>query len=603
MAERYYPHLTATGPAPSMREVMDTYRAAWDVRVAAHEIRPFILPYHIYGMSLMIAYLCIDHRKRPWLRHMRWVVLGLIMWMQWKTLVECGSMSMAIAFGSGLTAIWGMVWAWTWLVFKSPQWSAKRVQRRKIKPGQARTPRRLSVQKDEVGSPGPTYRLGSPDEIESPSGTEEQSEALSGGETATSEAAPSETPDTPESNTSPEPAEKEESTLRQRKKTETKQAEASPIATTEDVRIPGAMNDGYEYYWEPYPETVRDRLAWLTDLVCNFRGPGWNWGISVLPPIPAPIRLEIGEPITPASKTLISHIGLRSFMTRKELFMYRWKRFVAGYFALDLLKVIMQKDPYYTFGPTTYELPWYLKDLHWTVLRFYRQSISTYAVLISLEMVFLLIPITMCLILGPSVLGLRGEAWYYATSWGSWSNVMNRGLNGLWGSWWHQTFRFAFSAPSNYLIKKGYIQPHTLKERLLSIFFAFAISGVLHSGGSVSQFPYTLPLQAFIFFMVQGAGVLIQTTFCQVFRPQIKQLSKPARQWGNFTFTFIWLLFTGFWLCDDFARGGMWLYEPIPISPLRAMGLGDKGDWWWCWEHIGVGWYKGVHWWESGIHF
>jgi hypothetical protein len=54
---------------------------------------------------------------------------------------------------------------------------------------------------------------------------------------------------------------------------------------------------------------------------------------------------------------------------------------------------------------------------------------------------------------------------------------------------------------------------------------------------------------------------------------------------------------------DDFARGGVWLFEPIPVSPLRGLGFGQEGDRWWCWGHIGVGWYTGKHWWESGIAF
>lgn len=29
-------------------------------------------------------------------------------------------------------------------------------------------------------------------------------------------------------------------------------------------------------------------------------------------------------------------------------------------------------------------------------------------------------------------------------------------------------------------------------------------------------------------------------------------------------------------LVDDFARGRLWLYEPDPIGPLRALGLGVR---------------------------
>lgn len=44
----------------------------------------------------------------------------------------------------------------------------------------------------------------------------------------------------------------------------------------------------------------------------------------------------------------------------------------------------------------------------------------------------------------------------------------------------------------------------------------------------------------------------------------------------------VWFYHTAPLLMDDFARGGLWLYEPAPISPLRALGLGVRGDGWWC---------------------
>ncbi len=481
-----------------------------------------------------------------------------------------------------------MVWAFTWLVFKSPQWSAKRVNRRK------------RIEKKEVtGQKADVGGLASPERIEYESGPEEQSE---------SQSSPEPVIDTPESGDSPSPA-PNGSTLRQRKMADgEKQVEVNGNATTlasEGTRKIGGMNDGYEYYWQPYPETYLERFDWLLDLTGNFRGPGWNWSPNALPTIPAAIRVELGEPVTPASKTLVSNIGLRSFMTRRELLKHELPKFILGYFALDIFKMIMKQDPYYTFGPNTYDSPWYYPE-NWILRRLIRQSISTFAVLTSLEMMFLLAPAIECIILGPKLLGLRAEPWYFATNWGNWSNIMNRGLNGLWGSWWHQTFRVAFAAPNAYLIKRGYIKPHTLTERLSALFWAFALSGVLHSGASYSMFPTTYPIDASIFFMLQALGVYIQMNFCNYLRPQIRKLSKPVRQACNLLYTFGWLAVTGYWLCDDFARGGIWLYEPIPMSPLRALGLGEKGDSWWCWDsdHIHLGWYSPLnrwHLWEYGI--
>jgi hypothetical protein len=178
---------------------------------------------------------------------------------------------------------------------------------------------------------------------------------------------------------------------------------------------------------------------------------------------------------------------------------------------------------------------------------------------------------------------------------------LTKGLNGLWGSWWHQTFRFVFSTPTNYFISNKYFSPRSQLAKISALLFAFGISGFLHAGGSVSQFPATYPTHPPIFFMLQAVGILLQATFCSIFHPYLKMLPGWLRKSGNLAFTLFWMFETGWWLTDDFARGGIWLYEPIPVSVLRGLGFGDKGDGWWCWEYSGVGWYHGKRWWESGI--
>jgi hypothetical protein len=101
--------------------------------------------------------------------------------------------------------------------------------------------------------------------------------------------------------------------------------------------------------------------------------------------------------------------------------------------------------------------------------------------------------------------------------------------------------------------------------------------------------------------MLQAVGIVLQMIACTALGPAIKKMPRVVRKLGNFAFVFAWMFYTGWWLTDDFARGGVWLYEALPISPLRGLGFGVAGDGWWCWEPLGVGWYTGKHWWESGI--
>jgi hypothetical protein len=573
--ETLFPYLTSTGPAPTYIEVLATYKRVLYTRVAEGKLRPFVLPYNLYGCILLLTYLYIPHKKYPVAYAARWPVLAIIMWFQWKTLWETSSESQAIAFAAGLISAWGALWSAAWLLLYRPQWNAKRVQRR------VKMDRRDNddMIKENGNAGGGLQSNGHPARGEASGSTNGSTAAgLDEG-------------------------------LRHRAQTNgTAKSRKIQGRVQADERIRGYIDEAeerdgveYEYYWQSCPENISERIPWTMDLLMNFRGPGWNWAIPPMPALPSFVKAQLGEPIDDASKSGVSTVGLRRFDTRRELFNYRVPRFVVGYLVLDVLKTLLMKDPYYVFGPNTYALPPHLKDLTPFQLKLFRQCLNSFTVIIALEMVFMLVPLSMCLLLGPSIVGLRGEAWHYPSTWGSFSNILNKGLNGLWGGWWHQTFRFVFAAPTNYLIEKGYLKARSTEAKLCALCFAFGISGILHTCGSITQLVRTNPWQAPVFFMSQALGILIQSTVCGYLRPHIGHLPKVVRQAGNVLFTWTWLWYTGWLLVDDFARGGIWMWEPLPISPMRALGFGSGVDSWWCWGDLGVGWYTATHWWESGI--
>lgn len=133
---------------------------------------------------------------------------------------------------------------------------------------------------------------------------------------------------------------------------------------------------------------------------------------------------------------------------------------------------------------------------------------------------------------------------------------------------------------------------------------AFALSGFLHSLGSISCLPPSKPFLPPVFFLLCWVGVLVQTAGCALLRGAgvTKKLPVWARRAGNFAFVFVWLNATQFFLSDDLARAGIWMLEPVPISLFRAMGLGKPGDSWWRWDSVlWPRWWVGRVWWESGI--
>ena len=56
----------------------------------------------------------------------------------------------------------------------------------------------------------------------------------------------------------------------------------------------------------------------------------------------------------------------------------------------------------------------------------------------------------------------------------------------------------------------------------------------------------------------------------------VSRMPRNVSKVVNVAFTAIWLLKTFPLLVDDFARGGLWLTEPFPISVLQTLGLGSE---------------------------
>ncbi|POS83428.1 hypothetical protein EPUL_006466, partial [Erysiphe pulchra] len=536
----FFPHLTSTDIAPTSRAILSVYRNAFSEQLSSGTIRPTVLPYLLYTTLILIVYLSLPHKKYPVIYASRWLILAFVNWLQWQTLWKTSSSSYCIGYVVGLSISWIIVWSWALLVFMKPQWDAKRVQRIKIQTNETQSAAIIIPDFSKI--------------------------------------------------------QKDEGNVRQRKHVN----EDSHVQDRAVIKT-NSSQTCYKYFWQPYPDTPLERLAWATDLVINYRGPGWNWAISPLPPLPPDIIMQLGEPIPAESYSSVSSVGLRRFDTRRELCKSRLPRLVFGYFLLDFLKVIMMSDPYYKFGPTTYALPAHLRILSPFAIHMYRQSLSSGTIIAGIAIANYLPPLIISVICGPRIFGLRAEAWYYPSMWGPFSNLCYKGLGGLWGNYWHQIFRQGFTAPTNYLLRNGYMKAKSPIAMLAGLGLAFGISGFVHWAGSVTIYAKTYPSHLILFFTLQGIGILIQSAFCAIFRSSLKAFSKNVRYTSNLAYSLFWLYSTGWILADDFARGGLWLWEPVPFSPLRGLGFGEPDAGWWCWEHLGIGWFSGKHWWESGI--
>ena len=337
--------------------------------------------------------------------------------------------------------------------------------------------------------------------------------------------------------------------------------------------------------WESMPEGFWQRLDWTLDLLTSLRGLNWSWKISEKSPPPGKIV---------ARYQLHSRGTLWSSLSRTLLFS----------FSLDIIKVTMMKDPYF-WGLADYSWRWTssipLLDLG--LMRICRPVLSCLAIYVAVLWIYSLVPLVCVHVLGPKILGVRGEEWMYPAVNGRLSEVIQGGLQGFWGKWWHQLLRLPFDAAGSWAINHTRLDKRSSLAWLLRLIVAFAVSGFVHACGSYTLWPDTRPWRPFLFFIIQPVGIACQKYAAHVLERHgtTTRFSRTSRYTANLSFTIFWLWFTFPLLADEYARGGVWLAEPLPISPLRALGAISGERFWWCWKGQWGKWHTGDRWWQSGL--
>ncbi len=536
------------------REFLDQHYDRFFAQVKAGEVEPYVLPLGLAGILLLVLYLLLPHYQSRHLRRTRFLAFALLAYIHLWTILNCKGLAAGTGFGIGLIAATSLLSAATILVVYDAQIDFERIERTE---GARGTGIENGAANGDVGL-----------------NVERKSKASA----ATSGSA----------------------SLRKRSSMARKD-----IVVSEKL---GPTERTGPYAWQPYPASpFVERLDWVGDLVTNLRGMGWNWSASSLPPPPPWVEADLEE----TSGTTISSRrgggGPHVFYTRKELLRRKVRTFIFGYIALDVLKVLMMKDPYF-WGAMDLNLPPpdYLPEFITSSssgLKLYRLLLSLAGIYTALVSIFSMAPLFFVGLLGPKRIGVRGEPWMYPDPYGSYSNVLDKGLAGWWGGWWHQTFRVVFESPSRQLIKALNLDRKSLPAKLLQLFCAFFLSGVVHASGSHTQVGTTHPIRGpFLFFMFQPLGIITQLLLSSLLNRAgvTPRMPKLVRQITNFAYVHVWFYMTGPLLCDDFARGGVWLFEPVAISPLRGLGLGAEGDGWWCWGRPWFDWHQGKHFWQTG---
>lgn len=534
------------------REVVLYYDDVYFSLVNSGRAHPFIYPWATVGAALAFAYLLVDHRRSPFLKWCRYPMFGFLLAFQAWTIATNRARNPASAFGVGLLSAWGVLWVGSIMIANDCQTDFKRIERA-----------------DGAGDV---------------SGDTDRSPANG---VAANGAAPK----------------PHDEGLRQRK---------NAAATEQNASTNGPACRTGPLFWQSYPSSsFIERLDWVADVFCSFRGVGWSFETYGIPPLPSAVEAQLHglDPTEhPYEAVKVSRSGVRRYGDRAALLRQTAINLVIGYIALDFVTCVMHHDPYFFGYGMHAPLPAYLPPImHGSefLMKSYRLLTSLAGIYTALWTIFGLGPAFFCGVLGPKWIGVRGEAWLNpADAYGSYTSVLEKGLAGWWGEWWHQTFRFAFETPATRILDIAGISKRSPTGRTVSLLIAFFLSGCLHASGSYTQLGETRPMRGpMAFFLLQAVGIWVQTAMVQQLRSAgvVDKTPRTLRRIVNLLVVHIWLYWTAPLLVDDFAAGGIWLFEPIPFSPLRGLGFGAKDDQFFCWWHGLAWWRTGKHWWDSGI--
>lgn len=377
------------------------------------------------------------------------------------------------------------------------------------------------------------------------------------------------------------------------------------ISSNERPDVDAKSRTRYAYRWQRFPDSLKERCIWCLDLICSPRGAGWNWRIFSLPPLPKEIALELEGKSEIAEKSPSSNKSFGKDAGKRRL-QDVFVKFLIEYMIIDVLKTTIQYDPYF-WGIIDAPPIWpfnLLPPTSATILtRVSRTLLTGTGIFVVLNLVAHLITL-IYLSVGLLLKGapLYSEPWMHAELNGPFlSTAMDYSVGGLWSIWWHQLCQIALITIPQWIVQPF---PRSSLKRFIYVILAFVMSGFIHAVGSYTIGAPTSPSSMFMFFFLQAAFICMHSITAKHIFPKFN-IDPPlrSRRIANVVLAFVWFNFTGPLFADDMSRGGIWLSEPLPLSPVRALGLGLDPDEGFV-RNTGTNlfrWYSGERWWQKGI--
>ena len=299
---------------------------------------------------------------------------------------------------------------------------------------------------------------------------------------------------------------------------------------------------------QAYPENWVDRIPWLLTLLVSIRLAGWKTGDQFH---------DKGQPI-PRS------------MSRTAFLKSAMNICLLNYILLDISACYALTDPYFTTSGMSVDAPFphanpppgfggfLLGSVRHLPPRLVR--CSTLAAQIHGLIAGGFYPMTIPVV-SLNAMQLIPDEWSphtWPVFFGDFSAILSRGLQGLWGTWWHQMNRQIHATPGRTLVGTLAVDRDSFLARMIVMRLAVAA-----------------------FFWAQPLGIAFEyamLTFLHWSAPRVQ--TWPMSKLLVLVWVSAWLCSTLPWLTVPFRELGYWTVYPIPFSILN--GLAGHG--WWTWH-------------------
>ena len=323
---------------------------------------------------------------------------------------------------------------------------------------------------------------------------------------------------------------------------------------------------------EAYPESLAKRIPWVLTLLVSIRLARW----------------KIGDPSH--DKTQPTPRRTRVAFSKHALIII-----AQAFVVLDAASCYVLTDPYFVisgmrvdepFPSRSKDLPNFLNALRILPPRLLRSAAIAGQIYAMVTSMFYLPTIP---VVGLNAIGMLPDEWSphtWPVFFGSFSAVGERGLRGLWGSWWHHLNRHITSTPGRELAHvMGVPTTSTIGYILLTV-SAFCLSGVIHMGmippepASSVMSVNIMRLYLAAFFWAQIPAFQIELVVSKLVKTSVPSvLGFPMTRIFVLLWVAGWLSLTLPLLSVPFREIGYWRYFPLPVSLLR--GLAGQG--WLTW--------------------